>query len=220
MAVVDEHSDALAHRIKDQIRELINRGALPPGLQLRQTELAQRFDVSRVPVREALSLMAAEGIVTHHADRGFFVATLSSSEAKQLYRIRRLLETELLSTVEWPNAKQLAALRRLVAKLEKCAGDRNEAEWVKLHRQFYQDVIELSRQDVLIREVLRLLRHTDRYRSLAHHAMTGNELYASHEKNIVEALADKDRDRLLHVFHEDHAYIEEHLQSVLKARGL
>ncbi len=220
MVASDEHSDALAHRIKDQIRELINRGALPPGLQLRQTELAQRFDVSRVPVREALSLLAAEGIVTHHADRGFFVATLSSNEARQLYRIRRLLETELLSTVEWPNAKQLNALRRIVAKIEKSASQRNNSEWVKLHREFYQAVIELSPQDVLIREVLRLLRHTDRYRSLALHAMTGNDLYASHETNIVEALANRDRDRLLSVFHEDHAYIEDHLQSVLKARGL
>lgn len=220
MAALDEQSDALAHRIKDQIRELINRGTLPPGLQLRQTELADRFNVSRVPVREALSLLAAEGFVDHHADRGFFVAPLSSDEAKQLYRIRRLLETELLSTVEWPSAKQLASLRRLVAKLEKCANEHNESEWVKLHREFYREVIELSPQKVLVREVLRLLRHTDRYRSLVHHAMTGNDLYASHERNIVEALVDRDRKRLLRVFHEDHAYIEDYLQSVLKARDL
>jgi DNA-binding GntR family transcriptional regulator len=220
MAASDEHSAALAHRIKDQIRELMNRGTFSPGLQLRQTELAERFGVSRVPVREALSLLAAEGFVDHHAERGFFVARLSSDEAKQLYRIRRLLETELLSTVQWPTARQIAGLRRVVAKLEKCATERNEPEWVRLHREFYLDVIELSPQKVLVREVMRLLRHTDRYRSLVHHAMTGNELYASHERNIVDALVDRDRERLLRVFHEDHAYIEDYLQNVLKGRGL
>ena len=220
MAVLDRPSDALAHRIKDQIRELINRGALSPGLQLRQTELADRFNVSRVPVREALSLLAAEGFVDHHAERGFFVATVSSDEARQLYRIRRLLETELLSTVEWPTAKQLTSLRRLMTKLEKCAKEHKESEWVKLHREFFSEVMELSPQKVLVREVYRLLRHTDRYRSLAHHAMTGNDLYASHERNIVEALVDRDRGRLLSVFHEDHDYVVDYLLSALQARGL
>src|SRR5689334_1338621 len=90
--------------IADEIRSLVTRGVLAPGLQLRQTDLAERFSASRVPVREALKLLTAEGVVTHDVNRGFFVTALSSDEARQLYRMRHLLETEVLSSVAWPDS--------------------------------------------------------------------------------------------------------------------
>ena len=58
---------------------MIVRGALAPGVHLSQADLAETFGVSRFPVREALKLLAAETIVVHDLNRGFFVAALSSS---------------------------------------------------------------------------------------------------------------------------------------------
>jgi DNA-binding GntR family transcriptional regulator len=209
-------------KIADSIRDLISRGTLAPEVHLGQLQLAQRFGVSRVPVREALKLLASEGLVLHDLNRGFFVASLSSDEARQLYRMRHLVEAELLTSIDWPNKEQLAELRAKVEEMEKLIEDGKRAEWAVRHREFHRAVFNLSSQKILIREVLRLWTLTDRYRSLlpaqtkSREARDGN----SGERALVEALSKADRKRLLDVFEEDRTRVEEMLLGILEARGL
>jgi DNA-binding GntR family transcriptional regulator len=217
--VVTRTADTPA-RVADQIREQIARGALAPGLQLRQLELAELHKASRVPVREALKLLTAEGVVQHDPNRGFFVSALSSAEAQQLLRIRHLLEQELLSTIEWPSKQQLALLQSQVAELEELLQAGKATEWVKKHRAFYSAIFDLSPQKVISREVMRLLSLMDRYRALAPHVLPGTERKVTQERHLVASLAKRDRDRLLRVFDEDRTRIEEGLLGVLQARGL
>jgi DNA-binding GntR family transcriptional regulator len=205
--------------IADELRELITRGVFPPGLQLRQMELAERFDSSRVPLREALKLLTAEGIVDHDPNRGFFVAPLSLDEARQLYRIRHLLEAELLRTVKWPSKAQLSSLRAQLEKLETALQQQDAAAWLEEHRRFYVGVFDLSPEKVLVEEVLRLIRLTDRYRALAAHALPSGERKATQERHLLSVLARRDRQRLLEVFETDRTRIEEGVQAVLRARG-
>lgn len=206
--------------IADQLRELIARGTLAPGLQLRQMELAERFAASRVPIREALKLLSGEGMVEHDPNRGFFVAPLSLDEARQLYRIRHLLEAELLKTVAWPSPEQLATLRRQLQYLEASLQERDAPEWLERHRSFYRAIFDLSPEKVLVEEVLRLIRLTDRYRALAAHALPSGQRKATQERHLLTALAKRDRKRLLAVFEKDRTLIEEGIQAVLSARGL
>lgn len=204
--------------IADEIRSLVTRGVFSPGLQLRQVDLAERFGASRVPVREALKLLTAEGVVAHDPNRGFFVAGLSSDEARQLYRMRHLLEGEVLSSVNWPSKAQLTELTVQVDGLEKLMKEGNRAEWAIQHRNLYRSIFELSPQKVLVGEVLRLLRMTDRYRSLGPRDPSENNVVS--ERNMLKALAARDRARLLRVFEEDRNRIEEGLVGSLVARGM
>jgi DNA-binding GntR family transcriptional regulator len=212
--------ESLPQIIADQLRELITRGTLAPGLQLRQMELAERFRASRVPIREALKLLSGEGIVDHDANRGFFVAQLSLDEARQLYRIRHLLEAELLKTVSWPTPEQLAALRQRLQLLEASLIEQDAAEWLTQHRAFYRAIFELSPDKVVVKEVLRLIRLTDRYRALAAHALPTRERKATPEHHLLAALKKRDRARLLAVFDEDRSQIEAGVQAMLAARGV
>jgi DNA-binding GntR family transcriptional regulator len=210
----------LPKRIADQLRELIGRGMLPPGLQLRQMDLAERFKASRVPIREALKLLHGEGIVEHDPNRGFFVAPLSIDEARQLYRIRHLLEAELLSTVRWPSAAELRELRAQLSQLESSLKDQNAPEWIAHHRAFYRTLFDLSPEKVLVAEVLRLIRLTDRYRALAAHVLPNRRRKPTPERHLLTALAKRDRRRLLEVFGQDRKLIEAGIQAVLTARGI
>lgn len=210
----------LPEAIASQLRELITRGTFPPGLQLRQMELAERFESSRVPLREALKLLCAEGIVDHDPNRGFFVAALSVDEARQLYRIRHLLEAEVLRTVKWPSMKVLASLRKQLDRLERALKAQDRNAWLERHREFYAAIFDLSPEKVLVAEVLRLIRLTDRYRALAALVLPSDERHVAQERHLLEVLEKKDRRRLLRVFDQDRTRIEDGIQAVLRDRGL
>jgi DNA-binding GntR family transcriptional regulator len=209
-------------KIADSIRDLISRGTLAADVHLGQMQLAERFGVSRVPVREALKLLASEGLILHDLNRGFFVASLSSDEARQLYRMRHLVEAELLSSIQWPAKEAIAELRARVQELEKLIDEGKRADWAVRHRDFHRAVFNLSPHKILVREVLRLWTLTDRYRSLLPAQSKSSEPGGAHsgERALVDALAKRDRKRLMEVFEEDRSRVEEMLLGILDARGL
>jgi DNA-binding GntR family transcriptional regulator len=215
----DTRDFGLPAAISEQVRGLITRGALSPGVHLGQTGLAARFDTSRVPVREALKLLAAEGIVVHDPNRGFFVAELSSSEARQLYRLRHLVETELLTTIVWPSKAVIAQLNGIVDELERLLDVGDLPGWSSLHREFHRNVFDLSEQKVLVREVLRLWALTDRYRSLLPPPVASEERETG-ERLFVASLAAQDRAGLIRVFQDDRSNVEKMLLGILAARNL
>ncbi|MGF6695719.1 DNA-binding GntR family transcriptional regulator [Paraburkholderia sp. MM5496-R1] len=206
-------------QVASETRKLINRGTLAPGFQLRQSDLAERFGISRVPVREALKLLAAEGIIEHDPNRGFFVAQLSSGEARQLYWMRQLLEAELLMTVEWPTSAQIREFKDLLSRLEELIQAGNREGWIELHRTLHDKIFNLSPNKVIKREVLRLLRLTDRYRALAAdisaHPQNRN---ANIEAKLVNALESKDRELLLSTYEKGRTVVLDGLMIVLAAR--
>jgi DNA-binding GntR family transcriptional regulator len=82
--------------VREALRRSISAGELAPGLQLRQDELAEKFGTSRIPVREALRQLEAEGFVTFLPNRGVVVSDLSVDEVIELLEIRIALESHAL----------------------------------------------------------------------------------------------------------------------------
>ena len=82
--------------IAESLREEILRGTIPPGQPLRQEELAERFGVSRLPVRDALLRLEAQGLVEVFPNRGAFVVSLSLDEVREIYELRILLEGDMI----------------------------------------------------------------------------------------------------------------------------
>lgn len=82
--------------VREALRRAISAGELAPGIQLRQDELAEKFGTSRIPVREALRQLEAEGFVTFLPNRGAVVSDLSIDEVIELLEIRIALECHAL----------------------------------------------------------------------------------------------------------------------------
>lgn len=85
-----------AQYVADDLRRRILAGEFPGGTQLRQDALAQDYDVSRIPVREALLALESEGLVEFHPHRGAFTTELSVAKIRELFELRVLLETYIL----------------------------------------------------------------------------------------------------------------------------
>jgi DNA-binding GntR family transcriptional regulator len=82
--------------IADSLRDSIHLGELPGGSLLQQEEFARRFQVSRIPVREALRRLEAEGLVVFFPNRGARVVELGEEQVREIYSLRNLLEGDLL----------------------------------------------------------------------------------------------------------------------------
>jgi len=123
-----------AHEVSDALRGSILRGKLRPGARLRQDRLAEALGVSKIPVREALQRLAAEGLATFDANRGFAVATLTAAEAEEIYALRLALELPLLERAI-PHAT-IVDLAVAEHALETGAHATPEGNWV-FHRALY-----------------------------------------------------------------------------------
>ncbi len=101
--------DSVADLAYERIRGHVLGGEVPPGARLGQVELAERFGISRTPVREALRRLAGEGLVDFHSNRGFRVTDLGLDAVLRRMEVRSLVE---------PGIARLAAQRRTEEDLQ------------------------------------------------------------------------------------------------------
>lgn len=121
--------------IAEAVRDDIQAGAFPPGAALRQEDLAARFGVSRIPVRDALRRLQAEGLVELLPNRGAFVSRLSPDEIREVYDMRVLLEGDLIArAARAMTPERLAVLRRAMDQAEHAAG---RPDWQVLDDAFH-----------------------------------------------------------------------------------
>lgn len=143
-----------ALEIASRLRADILAGHIAPGQELRQEELAARFAVSRMPVRDALNLLARDRLIALRPNRGGRVVALSAGDIAELYELRLLLELDALRrALERMDA---AALERLTLEMRRCELEADtphfpDADW-RFHAALYAPAGR-PRQLALIKEL-------------------------------------------------------------------
>jgi DNA-binding GntR family transcriptional regulator len=115
-----------ADQVADVLRKMITRGDLPPGTPLPEVALADSVGVSRNTTREALRVLAREGLISHHMHKGAAVATLRETDVIDIFRVRRTLELKAVAASTDATPDQLASLREAVEELRSAA---ESGEW-------------------------------------------------------------------------------------------
>lgn len=137
------------------VREAIMRGEYPPGAPLGEVELAQRFGVSRGPVREALIQLEREYLVRSFPNRGSFVTTMAEHEFDEILMLRSVLEPIALDFArQRASPADLMRLRKLLRNLESVARRRDQRAYIGKDYEFHVAIWELSGQPLLT-EVLK-----------------------------------------------------------------
>lgn len=152
MAVHKGYKSSFPQRIAGVLAEEITERILPPGERLLEQVLSERFGTSRAPIREALYLLAQEGLVERIPRKGAVVKRYTTREIEELYKIRVTLE-ELALERDCDGLRMtriaLAALRPVVAEMEK---SRKEIKrYHELNFEFHKTIVELSQSSVLLR---------------------------------------------------------------------
>ncbi|MEO0031712.1 MAG: hypothetical protein RIS94_1470 [Pseudomonadota bacterium] len=205
-------NESLPNAIADHLRNQIVRGTLLPGSHLGQTQLAEQYGRSKVPVREALKLLATEGFLRHDRNRGYFVSQLDADEARQLYKLRRWIEQDLLETAAWPDAEKVAGFRTTFDQLDRIDKRKDFEAWAAELARVRYAIFDLSPQKALLQEAMRLWTLTDRYRALLPRDDSG-----SPERALVDALEARDRKRLVADYLAGRARVEDALEQAFSA---
>jgi DNA-binding GntR family transcriptional regulator len=133
----------------DQIRALVLSGDLAPGARLGQVELAERFGISRTPIREALRRLSGEGLVDFHPNRGFRVADLGLDAVLRRLEVRAIVEPGIARlAAQRRTAEDLKALRQAIARETnaRSAGAAHDAS-----RDFHVALARATHNDELVR---------------------------------------------------------------------
>lgn len=179
----------LASAAVDAIRERILDRTYPEGEPLRQDVLATDLGVSRIPVREALRQLEAEGLVTFNPHRGAVVSSLSIAEIEELFELRAELESDLLRrAVPLMSDDDLERAEEVLDEYEAAFRDRDIAAWGDLNWHFHSTLYCAAARPVTLAVVERLHLHTNRYARMQL-ALTHGESRAQEEHRAIVAAA-------------------------------
>jgi len=139
--VVDDRalaSYSLVELALDRLSREILSGQVAPGERLVEEQLTHRLGISRAPLREALRLLAQQGLVEHIPRRGARVATLSDTDVRELYEVRDVLERHAVSTL--PSAPDLSRLGEALADMHAT----DQFAVADAHRRFHTEMVALA----------------------------------------------------------------------------
>jgi len=147
----------LQHLVAERLRTAILEGLIRPGQWLRQRQVAEEFNVSQMPVREALKALASEGLVAHIPYRGVRVVGFSVDDVEDLYAHRSLLEgMAARAAARNITEEELERLRTLQQRMIEHMDKQYIDEYRALNRQFHQTIILASRRAYLTRALTQI----------------------------------------------------------------
>ena len=180
---------ALYEEVAELLRQRIFARELEPGSWIDELRIAEALGISRTPLREALKVLAAEGLVTMKVRRGAYVTEVSEKDLRDVYHLLALLESDAARVVATrASDAQMDQIQKLQKDLENATGDRDR--FFEINEAFHMLLLEIAdnrwRDQMVadLRKVMKLNRHNSLFKegrieqSLAEH------------RAIVQALAD------------------------------
>ncbi|MBZ9921622.1 FCD domain-containing protein [Mesorhizobium sp. BR1-1-7] len=187
---------SLANVVQHEIERMIVEGEFTPNERINENALAQQLKVSRGPIREACSALAALGLIQEIPNRGFFVRELSEDEARDVSEARAcIFACMTMSVAEKITDPEIAKLRALVDRMDELAKIGEVSQYYPVNLEFHSELARMCGNGRLAQIYLGLARelHIQRYRALA----SGDVLDISNREHraIVEAVAARDPQR-------------------------
>jgi DNA-binding GntR family transcriptional regulator len=186
-------SESSADRVVERLREEIQLGHYAPGTRLVERSLAEEFDVSHIPVREALARLSEEGLVQRLPRRGARVAGLSPDMFEKLSDIRVLLERFVARRAHerlTPEGK--IELDANVDAMVSAAQSGNVGRVLELDRQFHEQLVAIADHAILSEFVVQLRGRVNAFLKAATSSLSGRRLiqHAESHRRLLNAIAD------------------------------
>ena len=181
---------ALYQEVAELLRQRIFARELEPGSWIDELRIAEALGISRTPLREALKVLAAEGLVTMKVRRGAYVTEVNDKDLSDVYYLLALLESDAARVVALnASAEQMAQIQALHQDLEKAIGDRDR--FFEINEAFHMLLLELAHnrwRDQMVADLRKVMK-LNRQSSLFKEGRIAQSL-AEHQA-IVQALVER-----------------------------
>jgi len=183
------------------IRDSITDGSLDEGEPIRQDDVAKLFNVSKIPVREALKRLESEGLVEFQRNRGAIVTSISEPEIVQIFEVRAILETNAIKLAIPSMTK--ATFERAMSYCNAFAKETDVGRWAALNWQFHSCLYEDAQRPYLISTIRSVNDRLERYLRVQLTLSNGHQTADREHRLILKACKDRDADRASKLL-EDH----------------
>jgi len=170
MAALSLSPHALYEEVAELLRQRIFQRELEPGSWIDEMKIAEEYGISRTPLREALKVLAAEGLVTMKVRRGAYVTEVSDRDLAEVYHLLSLLESDAAAVVaQKASEAELKTLQALHRELERAV--KNRDEFFAVNERFHMRLLEIAgnrwRNQMVadLRKVMKLNRHNSLLKS-------------------------------------------------------
>lgn len=149
MIILDQRT--LSDDVSKIIRKMILNGELKAGDWINQVQLAEKFNISRGPIREALKILQNEGLIKHETNKGTFVATLSDQDAFEIYTLRALIEGEAAQlALPHLTSQDLSELENYIEEFTEAMQNHDIERQVQCDILFHGKIVTASKHNRLI----------------------------------------------------------------------
>ena len=185
---------SLTMAVADRLRDQIIRGEIAEGTQLRQDAIASQFKVSRIPVREALRQLDAEGLIEIVHNRGAIVPALSPEDIEELFSIRALLEPEVLKlSIPHLTKEDFAEAEKVLEKyVRELRREEHVSAWGRLNWQFHSILYSRANQPRFMAIIRNVNNSGERYTRLQLYLTHGMKRANEEHHQILELCRNRD----------------------------
>ncbi|PLY04623.1 MAG: GntR family transcriptional regulator [Desulfuromonas sp.] len=188
-----ERHQTLREKILETIREAILKGNLKPGEKVAEPELAERFGISRTPIREAFRQLESEGYLTVIPRKGAVVAALSERDVQEFYAIKSILEGYGAAlAAEKLTEKDLAKLDATNDKLKKLAEEGDVKAFYRVHNEFHEIFLKAADNSKLFELIQQLGMKFSRLRMASLSVPGRMEISVAEHDKLMEAFRNQD----------------------------
>jgi DNA-binding GntR family transcriptional regulator len=204
-------------QMADALRTDILRGKLKSGQALRQDKIAARFGMSKIPVREALVQLKAEGLVVFFQNRGTFVSELSAAEAAEIYVMRIALEKAALErAIPHLTVAQMGEAAGILTDIDR---EKDIARWAELNWHFHAALYAPASLPRLMGTIRNLHANIARYLLLYLAGMDYQKVSQAEHRELLEACRHGNVEQALTILDEHLRSASEHLVAFLNGRN-
>lgn len=177
----------------DELRRRILSGALPAGSRIDQDAEAERLRASRMPIREALRRLGAEGLVDIAPHRGAVVRALSAADLEDLYVMRLALEgvAGRLGAAQL-SPEDLEAMRQMLPAMEEVVAQEDPVAWLELDWSFHHTLYRAAQRPRLLQTIHQLREEARRYRTVGLSLPRVLEVSLHEHRAMIEACERRD----------------------------
>ncbi|WP_232628354.1 GntR family transcriptional regulator [Methylobacterium sp. Leaf118] len=187
----------LHDEVADRMRELINDGELEPRARVNESELTERFGISRTPLREAIKILATEGLLELLPNRGARVASISRTELEEMIEVVAGLEATACDIAcRVITEAELAAIEARHEAMMVAWRGRHEAEYFRLNREIHEAIMLASRNAKLRSLYIGLTGRIQRTRYSAHQTDEQWARAVDEHERMIPLLRDRNGDAL------------------------